>query len=275
MSPTPLSASPAPPAPPGLAARRIAADIVGGVLRRRRPLDEQLETSGLGALPERDRALVRALVATVLRRLGTLRHLLAAHLERGLPREAPQVEAALLVGAAQILFFEVPDHAAVDLSVRLTQADRHAARYSGLVNAVLRRLTQGRRSPPRHARRRDARYAGLADAALDRPLRRYHRPRHCRGARAGAGARSDGQERSAGLGRTSRRPRAADRVGAHHPVRPGVAACRLRRRRMVGAGRRGGIAGSAAWRRPGQDSSPNYAPRPAAKPRSSALPARR
>jgi 16S rRNA (cytosine967-C5)-methyltransferase len=139
MSPAPLSASPA---PPGLAARRIAADIVNGVLRRRRPLDEQLETSGLGALPERDRALVRALVASVLRRLGTLRHLLAAHLERGLPREAPQVEAALLVGAAQILFLDVPDHAAVDLSVRLTQADRHAARYAGLVNAVLRRLTQ-------------------------------------------------------------------------------------------------------------------------------------
>jgi 16S rRNA (cytosine967-C5)-methyltransferase len=159
MSPTPLSASPAPPAPPGLAARRIAADIVGGVLRRRRPLDEQLETSGLGALPERDRALVRALVATVLRRLGTLRHLLAAHLERGLPREAPQVEAALLVGAAQILFFEVPDHAAVDLSVRLTQADRHAARYSGLVNAVLRRLTKDGA----------ARLATLDAAMLDTP----------------------------------------------------------------------------------------------------------
>jgi 16S rRNA (cytosine967-C5)-methyltransferase len=36
----------------------------------------------------------------------------------------------------------VPDHAAVDLSVRLVQADRHAARYAGLVNAVLRRLTR-------------------------------------------------------------------------------------------------------------------------------------
>jgi 16S rRNA (cytosine967-C5)-methyltransferase len=85
---------------------------------------------------------VRALVAIVLRRLGTLRHLIGALLERGLPREAPQVEAMLLIGAAQILFFEVPDHAAVDLSVQLAQADRHAARYSGLVNAVLRRLAK-------------------------------------------------------------------------------------------------------------------------------------
>jgi 16S rRNA (cytosine967-C5)-methyltransferase len=159
MSTARLSTSPAPPAPPGLAARRIAADIIGGVLRRRRPLDELLEVSSLGALPERDRALVRALVATVLRRLGTLRHLLAEHLDRGLPREAPQVEAALLVGAAQLLFFDVPDHAAVDLSVRLTQADRHAARYSGLVNAVLRRLTKDGGS----------RIAALDAAMLDTP----------------------------------------------------------------------------------------------------------
>jgi 16S rRNA (cytosine967-C5)-methyltransferase len=129
-------------APPGLPARRIAADIVDGVLRRRRPLEEQLVVSSLGALPERDRALARAIVGSVLRRLGTLRHLLAKLMERGPPREAPQLEAVLLTGAAQILFLQVPDHAAVDLAVRLTQADRPAARYAGLVNAVLRRLAR-------------------------------------------------------------------------------------------------------------------------------------
>ena len=50
----------------------------------------------------------------------------------------------LLLGAAQILWLDVPDHAAVDLSVRLAQADRRAGRYAGLVNAVLRRVTQNR-----------------------------------------------------------------------------------------------------------------------------------
>jgi 16S rRNA (cytosine967-C5)-methyltransferase len=48
----------------------------------------------------------------------------------------------LLIGAAQILFLDVPDHAAVDLSVRLVQADRRAAKYPGLINAVLRRITR-------------------------------------------------------------------------------------------------------------------------------------
>ena len=128
---------------PGLAVRRIAADILDGVLRRKCPLDQQLDDQvALRALSERDRALVRRLVATVLRRLGTLRHLLASLLDRGLPAEAPQVESALLIGAAQILFLDIPDHASVDLAVRLVQSDRRAARYAGLVNAVLRRLAR-------------------------------------------------------------------------------------------------------------------------------------
>ena len=37
---------------------------------------------------------------------------------------------------------DVPDHAAVDLSVRLVQSDRRAAKYAGLINAVLRRCAR-------------------------------------------------------------------------------------------------------------------------------------
>src|ERR1700754_4733606 len=131
---------------PGLAARRIAADILDGVLHKRRTLDEQLDGPsahpGLKALPDRDRALMRRLVATILRRLGTLGHLLSRLLDRGVPTDAPRAQSALLIGAAQILWMDVPDHAAVDLSVRLVQSDRRAARYAGLVNAVLRRCAR-------------------------------------------------------------------------------------------------------------------------------------
>jgi 16S rRNA (cytosine967-C5)-methyltransferase len=136
------------PEAPGLAARRIAADILDGVLRRRIALDEQLSGKGihpgLPGLADRDRALMRRLIATVLRRLGTLRHVLGSFLEKGFPADAPRVETVLLLGAAQILWLDVPDHAAVDLSVRLAQADRRAGRYAGLVNAVLRRVAQNR-----------------------------------------------------------------------------------------------------------------------------------
>jgi 16S rRNA (cytosine967-C5)-methyltransferase len=131
---------------PGLAARRVAADILDGVLRRHRPLDEQLgggeANPGLTALEERDRALARKLVATALRRLGTLRRVLGTALDRGFPADAPRVETILLIGAAQILWLDVPDHAAVDLAVRLAQADRRASHYPGLVNAVLRRMAR-------------------------------------------------------------------------------------------------------------------------------------
>ena len=131
---------------PGLPARRIAAEILEAVLRRKRPLDDQLDGPhahpGLAALEPRDRALTRQLVATVLRRRGTLQQLLATYLEEGLPDETPVVEMALLVGAAQILWLDVPNHAAVDLAVRTAQSEWRASHYTKLINAVLRRLTE-------------------------------------------------------------------------------------------------------------------------------------
>jgi 16S rRNA (cytosine967-C5)-methyltransferase len=148
---------------PGSAARRVAVEILEGVLRRHRPLDEQLGGSqphpGLDALAERDRALVRKLLGTTLRRLGTLRALVDRALDRGLPGEAPRLEPVLLIGAAQILWLDIPDHAAVDLAVRLAQADRRSARYAGLVNAVLRRL----------AREGSAMLAAMVAVSLDTP----------------------------------------------------------------------------------------------------------
>jgi 16S rRNA (cytosine967-C5)-methyltransferase len=131
---------------PGLAARRIAADILDGVLHKHRTLDDQLDGPAahpaLKTLADRDRALMRRLVATILRRLGTLGHVLSRLLDRGIPTDAPRAQSALLIGAAQILWMDVPDHAAVDLSVRLVQSDRRAAKYAGLVNAVLRRCAR-------------------------------------------------------------------------------------------------------------------------------------
>ncbi len=116
------------------------------MLQRRRPLDQTLDPNtglaDLRALDDRDRALVHMLAAKTLRRLGTLRALLGEMLERGIPPGAPRVEILLLLGAVQILFLDVPDHAAVDLSVTLANHDRGTRRYAGLINAVLRRVTR-------------------------------------------------------------------------------------------------------------------------------------
>jgi 16S rRNA (cytosine967-C5)-methyltransferase len=137
--------------PPGFASRWAAAALLEAVLRRNRPLDEQLDdrhpNPGLRDLGDRDRALTRRIVATVLRRLGTLRRLIGDLLDRGLPKDRPLVESALLIGAAQVLYLDVPRHAAVDLSVRLVQGDPRSVRYAGLVNAVMRRIARGEIPP--------------------------------------------------------------------------------------------------------------------------------
>src|SRR6202158_651688 len=131
---------------PGLASRSIAAEALRAVLHRHRALDQILDSetgiAGLRGLPDRDRAFVHMLVAKTLRRLGSLRALLVSLLERGLPKEAPLVEIVLLIGAAQILFLSVPDHAAGDTSVEIAHQDRAARHYAALVNAVLRRIAR-------------------------------------------------------------------------------------------------------------------------------------
>jgi 16S rRNA (cytosine967-C5)-methyltransferase len=143
MSDSPPAATPD---APGLASRRAAVEALQAVLHRHHSLDQILDSetgiAGLRVLPDRDRAFVHMLVAKTLRRLGSLRVLLASLLERGLPKEAPLVEIVLLIGAVQILFLSVPDHAAVDTSVEIAREDRVARHYVPLVNAVLRRIAR-------------------------------------------------------------------------------------------------------------------------------------
>lgn len=148
---------------PGLAARRIATDILGRVLDKGRPLDQELEAQAATPLYRgliaKDRALVRALVATALRRLGQIDHALSRLIDKPLPEKAARARAILRIGAVQLLFMEVPDHAAVSLAVELAGEDRLGRPWKGLVNGVLRGL----------ARRRDEILAGQDAARLNTP----------------------------------------------------------------------------------------------------------
>src|SRR5258708_32193192 len=91
---------------PGLAARRIAADILDGVLHKHRTLDDQLDGAGahpgLKTLADRDRALMRRLVATILRRLGTPGHGPSRLPGRRIPTHGPRAASALLICGAPI-----------------------------------------------------------------------------------------------------------------------------------------------------------------------------
>jgi 16S rRNA (cytosine967-C5)-methyltransferase len=128
----------------GLAARQLAWESVTEVLARRAALDDTLDSRSTAAsLAPRDDALARAIATATLRRFGTVRLALGQRLAKGLPSEI-RLLALLATGAAQILFLDVPDHAAVDITVRLAGADRRLKPFTGLLNAVLRRLARDR-----------------------------------------------------------------------------------------------------------------------------------
>lgn len=130
---------------PGLAARRLAAALIDEVLRAGTALDETFERMAQAAgLEPADAGLARAIATVAFRRLGTIRDVIDARLERGSPRKSGPFEPIMVAAAAQVLFLDVPDHAAVDLAIRQLHEDTRSARYTSLANAVLRRLARER-----------------------------------------------------------------------------------------------------------------------------------
>jgi 16S rRNA (cytosine967-C5)-methyltransferase len=122
-------------------ARQVALDLIGAVLRRKRPLDDAIEDHPMmGELSVRDRAFARLLVATVLRRLGQIDTLIGECLNTPLAPRAAIIHDVLRLGIAQLLFLRTPPHAAVATSVDLAHS-RGFLSHKGLVNAVLRRLS--------------------------------------------------------------------------------------------------------------------------------------
>ena len=132
------------PQPAGREARRAAFDLLRHVVRKGRALEDALaDNPRLSGLPPRDRAFARHLTATTLRRLGQVDAAIAACLDRPLKGKLNAVQDLLRLGAAQLLFLQVPAHAAVDQTVGLATGVR-VGPHKGLLNAVLRRIDRER-----------------------------------------------------------------------------------------------------------------------------------
>lgn len=133
---------------PGVAARLAASAALHAVLAERRAVESVLDDPAgpFEALEPRERALARAILGTALRRNGQITDALARFLEKPLPRKSGRLAAILAVAAAQILFMDVADHAAVSIAVEIAGDDHDARHFKGLANAVLRRLTEARES---------------------------------------------------------------------------------------------------------------------------------
>ena len=96
-----------------------------------------MPTTGLSV---RDARLAEAIDRAATIRWLTLKTIIEPLLSRPWNQQAPEVIAALLGGAAQILLLDrIPDHAAIGESVGWCKTTK-AVRASGVVNAVLRKV---------------------------------------------------------------------------------------------------------------------------------------
>lgn len=132
----------------GLAARQTALELITAVLHRGHSLDEALAQTyarqaddGVQEIEPRDRGFARLLATTVLRRHGQLTAIIAKHLQKPLPDSGRHAQLILLLGAAQLLFLEGAPHAVINTAVDLSRQRRSSVRFAGLINAVLRRIS--------------------------------------------------------------------------------------------------------------------------------------
>ncbi len=142
---------------PGLAARQVATTLLTRIIDDGRGMDGLLDTRhgppALRELNSADQGLVRAIATTACRHHGEVEFALGKVLDRKLPQKARHLIHTLHVAAAQILFMDVPDSAAVNLAVQSLRGDERSTRFASLANAVLRRLS----------REKDDHFAGVMD----------------------------------------------------------------------------------------------------------------
>jgi len=136
-----------PPRPQGLEARAVAVQLVDGV-QKGRLLDALLDKGAVAEryqrLDPRDRGLARAIVGYALRRHGQIDDAVGRFLNRPLPDDAGTLKAVIAVAVAQIMFMDAADHAAVAIGVELAGTDKGAQPFKGVVNAVLRRVSENK-----------------------------------------------------------------------------------------------------------------------------------
>jgi 16S rRNA (cytosine967-C5)-methyltransferase len=127
----------------GIPARAAAQGALGEVLRKRRTLDEALDSVlQRAALEPRDAGFAQAIATETLRRFGQLQALVHAFAKPPPQHRAGPALEILLTGACELLFLNVAPHAAVDAANELATRDGKAVHFKPLINAVLRRISR-------------------------------------------------------------------------------------------------------------------------------------
>jgi 16S rRNA (cytosine967-C5)-methyltransferase len=122
-------------------ARTAAFEVVRRVFEDDAYADRALRSASEGLEP-RDRALARQLAYGTVQRVRTLDHAIETLGHRPVRKLDPPVKAALRLGAYQLGYLEVAQHAAANESVELVRKAR-LERAVPFTNAVLRRIAKG------------------------------------------------------------------------------------------------------------------------------------
>ncbi len=124
----------------GLAARRAAVALLDAVLGERRLLSDVLaEPNGpIATLTPADRGRAQRLAMTVLRHVEQANRLLDPHLRRDPPRTVANI---LRLAVVELAVDRAAAHGVVNAAVEMTRHGRRTGHLTGLVNAVLRKLS--------------------------------------------------------------------------------------------------------------------------------------
>ncbi|MEE2828434.1 MAG: transcription antitermination factor NusB, partial [Myxococcota bacterium] len=121
--------------------RKVASGLLLRQLRDDGRLDRWLGDATSG-LPGEESRRVRSLVYGINRNRSFLEAHLEPYLKRPMDKQQPAIQIALLLGSYELLFQDgVPDRAAVSQAVQLVRERGHGGQ-TGLVNAILRRLSR-------------------------------------------------------------------------------------------------------------------------------------
>jgi 16S rRNA (cytosine967-C5)-methyltransferase len=120
--------------------RLFAARAVQLVLRDKIMLENAFELQpGYNDLDPRDRAFARAIAATVFRRSGQIKAVLKPFVRK---KPTARVQAVLQTAVAQIVFMDVPPHAAVGETVEVLKSRKTTQGFANFANAVLRKVVE-------------------------------------------------------------------------------------------------------------------------------------
>jgi 16S rRNA (cytosine967-C5)-methyltransferase len=129
----------------GLKSRELVIDILIDIIEKGanpdQSLKKKLQSDKYLTLPKEDIAFCMIIMMTTLRRWGHIEIILAKYLKNSIESHSRRIHFLLLTSVCQILYLNTPPYAAVNSAIELTKNDKKSSKLRGLVNAVLRRIS--------------------------------------------------------------------------------------------------------------------------------------